>query len=590
MSTRTLPGEDFSVSDIDIPPWPTDFAERYRAVGYWRDELLGCWMWPRAQEHGNRTALVDGNRRITYRELAEHVDALAEGLLAHGLNRGDRILVQLPNCWEFVALVLACARSGIAPVLALVPHRQHELDYLVRHAGARMIVVPGRWRGFDHQAMAARLSGQLGRPCPVAVVGAYVHPGHLDLRAMLRVTGDSSMRRKRLDAVVPAAGDTALFLLSGGTTGQPKMIGRTHNDYAYAARRMGEIIRTGPQTTYLVTLPAAHNFPLGGPGILGTLAVGGRVVLLPSPEPHAAFAAIARHSPTVTSLVPAVARCWVETAEAVQPDLRSLEVVQIGGSLLDPVLAGRIQATLSCRLQQVFGMAEGLLSCTRLDDDDDVVFGTQGRPVSPGDELLIVGDDGVPVQPGATGELLTRGPYTPRGYYRSPEHNLRTFTPDGWYRTGDLVRMHTSGNLVVEGRTKDLINRSGEKISAEEVESLARALLTIDDAVAVALPDARFGERICLVVVPAEGLPRPTLEDVREAFTAYGVAHYKLPEQVEVLDTIPLTPIGKPDKQAVRTRISAEPSSTPRTSPPTTTRTDINRITRNQPENRPHKG
>jgi 2,3-dihydroxybenzoate-AMP ligase len=307
-----------------------------------------------------------------------------------------------------------------------------------------------------------------------------------------------------------------------------------------------------------VTLPAAHNFPLGGPGILGTLAAGGRVVLLPSPEPHAAFAVIERESPTVTSLVPAVARRWAETAEAIQPDLSSLEVVQVGGSPLDSALARRIQASLGCRLQQVFGMAEGLLNCTRLDDDDDVVFGTQGRPISPADELLIVDDDGVPVLPGATGELLTRGPYTPRGYYRAPDHNLRRFTPDGWYRTGDLVRMDPSGNLVVEGRNKDLINRGGEKISAEEVESLARALLSIGDAVAVPLPDARFGERICLVVVLAEGQPVPTVEYVRKAFTTHGVAHYKVPEQVEVLDTIPLTPIGKPDKKAVRTRISTQ--------------------------------
>ncbi|MEV0642649.1 AMP-binding protein [Streptomyces sp. NPDC050619] len=563
MTERTSPEEltadQSSASAIGVPPWPADFAARYRAAGYWRDEPLGSWMWRRAEEHGDRTALVDGDRRITYRAMAEHADALAEALLVQGLDRGDRVLVQLPNCWELVLLVLACARTGIAPVLALVPHREHELDYLARHAEARMIVVPDRWRAFDHQAMAARLAEQLGRPLPVAVVGDHPHPGHLDLRHMLRVTGDVSARRRRIDGTAPAAEDIALFVLSGGTTGQPKMIGRTHNDYTYAARRMGEIIHVGPETTYLVTLPAAHNFPLGGPGIVGTLAVGGRVVMLPSPEPHAAFTMIERESPTVTSLVPAIARRWVEAAEATWRDLSSLEVVQVGGSPLDPALARRIQATLGCRLQQVFGMAEGLLNCTRLDDDDDVVFGTQGRPISPGDELLIVDDDGVAVPPGAVGELLTRGPYTPRGYYRSPEHNRRTFTTDGWYRTGDLVRTHPSGNLVVEGRNKDLINRGGEKISAEEVESLARAMLTVRDAVTVPVPDAHLGERVCLVVVPAEGQPPPTLESVRDAFTAHGVAHYKVPEQVEVLDAIPLTPIGKPHKQAIRSLISARP-------------------------------
>ncbi|MGB3437225.1 MAG: AMP-binding protein [Actinophytocola sp.] len=548
------------MTTLDIVPWPEATAAGYRAAGYWRDRTLGHWMWHWAGRFGDRVALVDGDTRLTYRQLAEHADAFADALFDAGLRAGDRVVVQLPNRWEFVALVLGCARAGVAPVLALPAHREHELGYLVRHATARMIVVPDVLRHHDHQAMAAAIAADAPGCVPV-VLGSPVAPGHLDLAAMLRVRGDVAARREWLDAVAPGPDDPALFLLSGGTTGQPKMITRTHNDYEYNLRRSGEVCEFGEDTTYLVTLPAAHNFPLGCPGILGTLAVGGRVVLLASPEPGRAFATIAAERVTVTSLVPAIAQRWVVAARAEGPDLSSLRVVQVGGSVLDPALARAVPDVLGVRLQQVFGMAEGLLNYTRLDDPEEVVLGTQGRPISPGDEVLVVDEDDVPVPRGRTGELLTRGPYTPRGYFRAAEHNARAFTPDGWYRTGDLVRVDPGGNLVVEGRRKDLINRGGEKVSAEEVEQLAREVLGAPDALAVPVPDARNGERVCLVLV---GRAVPTLAEVRAAYLARGVAAYKVPEQVESLDALPLTAVGKVDRKAVRLRF-AQPDRTGQT-------------------------
>jgi 2,3-dihydroxybenzoate-AMP ligase len=149
------------------------------------------------------------------------------------------------------------------------------------------------------------------------------------------------------------------------------------------------------------------------------------------------------------------------------------------------------------------------------------------------------------------GVLLTRGPYTPRGYYRAPEHNARSFTPDGWYRTGDIVRLHPSGNLVVEGRDKDMINRGGEKISAEEVENLLYRMPGIAQAAVVAVPDSALGERVCAVIVPAPG-KAPTLDAIREALTVMEVARYKIPERLLTVSQLPLTKVGKIDKKALR--------------------------------------
>jgi 2,3-dihydroxybenzoate-AMP ligase len=543
------------LADPGVVPWPAEFAARYRAAGYWRDRPLGDWLWDWAGEYADRVAIVDGAARLSFAELAGRADAVAVALRDNGLRRGDRIVVQLPNSWEFVVLLLGCLRAGVAPVLALPAHREHELDYLLRHTEARLLVVPAVWRGFDHPAMAAKLVAGLPWGCRVVVHGDGVDPAHLDLGEW--VSG-SLGRRAALDADRPHPDDVALFLLSGGTTGLPKLIGRTHNDYEYNVRCSAEVCAFGELTVSLIVLPLGHNVVLGCPGLLGTLRGGGRVVLLPSPEPRAALAAIAAHGVTDVAVVPAVAQRWIEVAVTEPVDLTSLRSVIIGGSVVDPLLVRDISTVLGGRPVQLFGMAEGLLSCTRPGDPDTVVFHTQGRPVSPGDELLVVDENDRPVPNGQPGELLTRGPYTPRGYYRAEEHNARAFTPDGWFRTGDIVRLHPGGNLTVEGRRKDLINRGGEKISAEEVESLARALLPVADAVAVPVPDRRLGERVCLVMVPLPDKDFPSLDEVRTRFSGHGVAHYKLPEQIEALSELPLTPIGKVDRKSIRARFAQE--------------------------------
>jgi 2,3-dihydroxybenzoate-AMP ligase len=545
--------------DPDVVAWPAPYPAVYRAAGYWLDKPLGTCLWDWADQYGDRVCLVDGPIRLSYRELAAKADGLALALLSQGLRRGDRVLVQLPNSWEFVVLFLACVRAGLVPVLALPAHREHELAYLLRHAQARMMAVPDVWRDFDHQAMAARLVAELPWPCRVAVRGDVVTRGHLDLRDLMARPGGSADRGE-LDALAPHPDDVALFLLSGGTTGLPKLIGRTHNDYEYNIRQSAQVCGFGAGTVCLVVLPVGHNAVLGCPGILGTLHAGGRVVLLASPEPRRSFAAIAAERVTVVAVVPAVATQWIDAARVQETDLGTLRSVIVGGSVVRQDVARGIEAVLGARPLQLFGMAEGLLSCTRPDDPDDVVFGTQGRPISAGDELLIVDENDEPVLDGQVGELLTRGPYTPRGYYRAAEHNARAFTADGWYRTGDLVRLHPSGSLVIEGRRKDLINRGGEKVSAEEVEDLARTLFTVADAVAVAVPDRRLGERVCLVLVPAVATAPPTLKEVQERLVAHGVARYKLPELLEVLAELPLTPIGKIDKKSIQERYAEEHS------------------------------
>lgn len=547
-----------------VVPWPADLAYAYRVAGCWLGRPLGSYLWQWADEWGDRVAVVDGDRRLTYPELAELSDALADGLSELGLELGDTVLVQLPNCWEFVVVTMACFRLGVVPVMMLPPHREYELASIGTHVGAKALIVPGTWRGYDHQDLAHRVAATLPEPARVLVVGDDVRPDSVCVRGLLArhsaagdsAAGDPDARRRRLDRRAPSGSDVALFLLSGGTTGVPKVISRTHDDYGYNIRRVVEACDFDPDTVYLAVLPAGHNFPLANPGILGALFTGGRAVLLPSPRPDAVFEAIESERVTATSAVPAVVLKWMEAVGGTRRDLSSLRYVHVGGSVLAPEVAARIGRTLGCRLQQVYGMAEGLICYTPVDATDEVAHTTQGSPISPFDELLVVDPDGNPVAAGGIGELLTRGPYTPRGYYGVPDQNRISFTPDGWYRTGDLVRITGDGNVVVCGRVKDLINRGGEKIAAGEIETLVQEMPEVAEVAAVAMPDPDVGERVCVFVRPQPG-HRLTLQRIAESLTLRGLAAFKIPERLELVDDIPHTPIGKPDKKALQKQLLA---------------------------------
>ena len=554
------------ISDHTVP-WPGAAVADYVAKGYWAGVPLDALLRDVADRRSDSPALVDPSAglRLTHRELVDRADAAAARLLDLGMAKGDRIVVQLGNGWEFVVLILACLRVGIVPVTALPAHRRTELAYLARHAEATAIAVPDRLRDFDHQTLAHDLAYEVreatGGSWHVLVAGDDVASASIDLHALC-APGPGLDR-----LAAPGSRDVAVFLLSGGTTGLPKLIARTHDDYAYNARRSAAMAGIDADTVYLVSLPAGHNFPLACPGILGTLLAGGMVVMLASPEPARAFATIAAERVTHTAVVPAIAGRWLDhAAEHGAGDLASLRVLQVGGARLADELARKVRPVLGCTLQQVFGMAEGLLNYTRLDEPDDVVCTTQGRPMCPDDEVRLVDEFDRDVPDGEPGSLLTRGPYTPRGYYKAAEQNARAFTDDGWYRSGDICRRTPAGNLIVEGRDKDMINRGGEKISAEEVENLVYQLPAVAQVAAVAMPDPQLGERVCVYVVPRPATTL-TLEEIRSFMDASGVARFKLPEHLVLVEELAATKVGKIDKKALRAdiadRLTAERAGAP---------------------------
>jgi 2-hydroxy-7-methoxy-5-methyl-1-naphthoate---CoA ligase len=538
-----------------IVPWPADQAALFRSRGYWRDGALGSYVLDAADRTPDAVALVDGEMRLTYAELVSRMDGCAERMFALGLRADDRLLLQLPNCWEFVVLTLACFRAGVVPVMALTAHRQYELAHLAQHSEAAAIVVQDVFREFDHLAMAHALAEQVPTLRHVVVKGDAGTAG-VSLERLVAPSDDAAGARDRLNANAPHGDAVACFLLSGGTTGLPKLIARTHNDYELNVRMTSAATNVTDKTVYLGTLPASHNFPFACPGILGALFAGGRVVMLPSPEPRRAFFVIHAEKVTLAAAVPAVAQRWIEYQKDNQTNLLdSLEVLQVGGARLADELAYKVRPVLGATLQQVFGMAEGLINMTRLDDPEEVICETQGRPVSEADEIRIVDQDGNDLPVGTPGSMLTRGPYTPRGYYRAEEQNALAFTPDGWYSSGDIVEMRADGNLIVQGRDKDMINRGGEKISAEEIENLAYRVDGVALAAAVGIPDQSLGERLCLCVTLTPGAS-VSLEEIQQSMRELGVAPFKIPERLVILDELPTTKVGKIDKKALRENLA----------------------------------
>lgn len=514
-----------------VVPHPPELAARYRAAGHWEDRTLDEVFDERFRAHASRAALHWAGEAITYGQLGDGREALAARLHRMGLRPLDRVVVHLPNGPEFLYLYFALQRLGVVPILALAPHRRLETDHFVRLADAVA------YFGTD-----GALARELRRANPCL--------RHTVLLDELDVTGLAEAPAAPVDP-----SDPCVLLLSGGTTGIPKLIPRTHNDYLYNSRAAAAVQEVGPESCQLAVLPLAHNMPLACPGVQGFLLHGGRVALSEGNRAGDVLPLIERHGVTHVAAVPALYIRWLADPAVRGHDLTSVRLVQSGGQRLQPEVRRRLAETFpNAFVQENFGMTEGTLFFVRRTDPEEVRMETVGTPVSPDDEVRLVDDEGREVAAGEVGELTVRGPYTLRGYYRAPEHNARIFTPDGFYRSGDLMRRHPSGAYLVEGRIKDLVNRGAEKISAEEVENLILGHPAVRDVACIPLPDPVLGERMCACVIPRDGATL-RLEELVAYLLGLGIAKFKVPERLELMDGFPLSPFGKVSKKALAERV-----------------------------------
>ncbi|GAA1864317.1 yersiniabactin biosynthesis salycil-AMP ligase YbtE [Pseudonocardia ailaonensis] len=525
-----------------LVPYPADAVRRYREAGLWGSRTIPQEFRAVAARYPERDAVVALDGRMTYAELDLRTDRLAAGLAALGLRPGDPVLFQVTNRLESVVAWYGVLKAGLVPVATLAAHRGHEIGEISRRVGAvAHLVEPGG--RFDLVAFAHEQQRDHPTLRHVLVLG--------ELPDADPVPADGP--------VPPDDGDpdgVAVHQLSGGTTGVPKVIPRRHAEYWYNAAAYARTWGWTPDSRVAHLIPIIHNAGIVC-AVHAVHSVGGCLVL-GSPDLDESLPLMAREAVTQVLLG------HVHYRAADHPDFdaaaTSLTRVILSGAKVPPRLFDALEAR-GLWSGQLFGMGEGMFLATRPDAPRRARLETVGTALSPLDEVRILEPDSEEVADGV-GELCCRGPYTLPGYYDAAEHNERAFTGDGFYRTGDLaawVEIDGERYVSIEGRIKDLINRGGEKINAEEVELLLLRHPRVSGVAVVPMPDPRLGERTCAYVV-VDG-PELSLAEVQEHFAALDVAKFKWPERIEHLAEIPRTLVGKIDKKALAADITAKVSS-----------------------------
>lgn len=541
--SQAINSEKIKATSIKYTPWPNFESELFTREGLWQGKTLFRHFLEAASQHPDNDAIVSPVR-IRYNELRAQVFYLAEQLLNRGISAQDTVVLQLPNCPAFVQYLLATLAIGAVPVMALPAHRSKELNHFLKMSNAKAFIamqMPAGGLGGFKSLTDIAWQGEL-----IAVESHMVNAGN-------------TVNEEKADEILKHCAEvhatqTALIQLSGGTTGLPKLIARTHNDYAYSIITSNRICHINADSVFLCVLPAAHNFTLSSPGVLGVLFAGGSLILADRLSADEAFAAIKEFNISHAASVPPLALNWLNyhrLNKLTDKPLASLTSLLVGGAKLNPTSAKALINELGSPLQQVFGMAEGLVNYTRLSDSIDKRCFTQGKPMSQYDEVLVVDDDDQPVAIGEVGHLLTKGPYTIRGYLNAPEHNKKAFTATGFYRTGDIVSIDADGYITVEGRDKDQINRGGEKVSAAELEDYLLKHPDILDAAVVAINDDYLGERTGAYLVTKNNATL-TLAECRRFLRQFDIADYKYPDKVICAEQLPKTNFGKVSKKTLR--------------------------------------
>lgn len=533
-------------------PFPEELVRKYRERGLWIDKTIAEEMEKSVGKYSERIALAYRGQYVTYRQLNERATRLALHFVDLGLRPYDRMIFQLPNEPEFAYCFFAAVKMGVIPIMSLPAHREAEISFFAQFAGARAHVIPARYKDFSHQVMSMEVRKNTPAMDLQFVSGEPVERGFISITALLNDKIEQRVPVESLRQYRPDPLEPALFQLSGGTTGVPKIIPRTHNDYSLNFKAIADICGVTEKSVLGIAIPVNHNFALSCPGLLGTLYKGGRVVLIPSTKTEMILEEIEKEGITLMPTPPALLIRWMEFPELTKYDLSSLQYVIAGGARLNPELAKKIKPVLGCNYFQNLGMAEGMGFWSRLNDPEDLLLHSQGAPMFEEDEVRVVDENEQDVPYGEPGELLVRGPITIRGYYHSPEYNQKAFTADGFYRTGDVVRMYKGRYLSVEGRIKDTINRGAEKISAEEVENHILAHPKVGNCALVAMPDRVLGEKGCAFVL-VKGKEPLTLEELNRFLKEERhLSLFKLPERLECVSEFPFTHVGKIDKKELR--------------------------------------
>ncbi|KXO93967.1 class I adenylate-forming enzyme family protein [Tsukamurella pseudospumae] len=513
-------------------------------------EVIARW----ARDAPDRAFLLTDAGVLGYRAVDEGAREVAEALLAVGIDAGDRVAVAAPNCTEWILLWLATAKIGAVLVTLNVVYREQEFEYMLGQSGARLLVCAAEARGYDFVAMLAAMRDRI--PGVEGIVFLADGDGAGDLAAVSGalswpefVAGGRGGRAGAPPASAVGAAP-AVILYTSGTTGAPKGAVLTQGGILASAAGEAERFDLIGTDVILGHMPLNH---VGGLTctIAAAAVAGAAVALVPGFHPEQSLDAAASRRVTVLVGVPTMYTLMLGGIG--DRDLSAVRLCVVGGANLEPALAQRMrQAFPGVRIANLYGASEASGACivSAADDGPELIATSIGTPLA-GVRVRVVGPDGAPVPPGADGELQVRGPSVAAGYWGMPEATAAAFGADGWLATGDVAVLSEDGHVALRGRLKEMYVRGGYNVYPAEVENFVGGLAGVAMVAVIGVPNAVYGETGRAFVVPARGAeiePDVIREACRAAFAAY-----KVPDEVLVVDALPLTPAGKIRKAVLPT-------------------------------------
>jgi 2,3-dihydroxybenzoate-AMP ligase/mycobactin salicyl-AMP ligase len=530
-------------------PCGAEDAEKYERLRWWAGLTFGDILDKAADVYPDKEALIDGRGRLTYSQVRERTDRLAVGLMGLGVDAQDRVLVQLPNWNEFVFVYFALQKIGAIPVLLIDRYRQHEIEHLVSLTGTTSWVVTEQYRETDYIPIIEGVLEKTPGIEHVILVRGKGHPRFLGLETLIEDRALTGETREKLAARRPLPGSVAHMGPTGGTTGLPKVVPRTHNDYLcrveYAARAW-DLDQTD---TMLISAPVGHDLAFSI-GLCSTFFTFGKVVMLDSTKPADICQAIERERVTAIAWVHSLSSMLISFDRLKDYDLSSLKKIYSPGGIATIEMITAFREKLGCVFINGYGGTEGMNAQTRLDDDITTVNRTVGKPTCPYDTYRVVDESGEELPPNTPGELVVKGPGIFTGYFNAPEENAKSFDEEGFFKTGDLAKIDDAGRITLTGRIREMIKRGGESISTVEIENLIIGHPSVSAVAVVGMPDPVLGEKACAYIQPKPG-EKVSFDEIIAFLKEKDVSVLHLPERVEAVDSLPLTKAKKLDKRAL---------------------------------------
>jgi len=514
--------------------YPPETVARYLADGSWTDETPQHWLAELAGTRPDAPAAIGLSRTLGYRELHTQALGFANGLLAAGLRKGDRIGVQLPNLPAFLVAYHGIQMMGGVIALLHMPYRAGELAPLMSHGGVQAVICHAGLPGYDAAGAMLGLMDTVATLHTVIVQGGPAPAGALAF--------DDLLAAPEPIADPPDAADPAVLAFTSGTSAAPKAAVHANRTLACSHRALAVDCGLGPDDVVLSAPPFTHIYGLNVANI--ALRAGAASGLMALYTPQAFAQAIAHSRPTVMFCGPAHALACIKAGLFEGDMLASLKRVVFAGSACPAELVTQMEALCpNATVYQMWGMTETLMQFINpLDAPREVRLTSIGTPPV-GHEIRAVAE-GAAVGPGEEGELEIRGPMLFAGYFDNPRANAAAFSPDGWFRTGDLVTIDADANVVMTGRVKDIVNRGGIKINPVDIEGLIDEHPAVIVSAIAPMPDPVLGEKACLFVQLQPGAAL-TLAAIQDYLASRNVAKLKWPERLEVVDAMPMTPTRK---------------------------------------------